>query len=501
MTSLNLLRDPWIPVVMRDGSRHVIAAWQMADPNIAALDWPRMDLNIACLELLIGLVYLADPPEDDDDWAERRTLDPERLRERLVRFESAFNLLGEGPRFLQDLEPLSGEPSAPDMLFIDSAGESTEKNNADLMTWRARYPRLSLPMAAMVLYAFQAFAPLGGAGNRTSMRGGGPQTTLVNPGGSLWALIWANVPNGEPASSPNVLPWMQKTVVSSKGEQVWPQDRHPAEAFFGMPRRLRLIEQDGAITGVVQRPHGNNYAGWEHPLTPHYRMKVGAELLPRHPPAGVFGYRHWLGIVAADEKQEKDGLRQRAKVVRGWWSRSRYLDDSHAEVMVVGWAMSNMKPLDYSFSTAPLIELTQAAALSLPGLVEAADQFALALRQALRPVLAEGEAREAVREEFFIRSQADFEARVRELQQGHAPAEVSRRWRDVTQRLTLGLFDTQALPGLSERDPKEQQDIVTERQRLLANLRGHGKYGKQAYAALDLPPETKNTLQEEPAAS
>ena len=116
-------------------------------------------------------------------------------------------------------------------------------------------------------------------------------------------------------------------------------------------------------------------------------------------------------------------------------------------------------------------------------------------------MLAEGEAREAVREEFFIRSQTDFEARVRELQQGHAPAEVARRWRDLTQRLALDLFDTQALPGLSERDPKDQQDIVTERQRLLANLRGHGKYGKQAYAALDLPPETKKTSQEEPAAS
>lgn len=499
--NLHLLRDPWIPVVMHDGSRRTIAPWQMADADIAALDWPRMDLNIACMELLIGLVRLADPPEDDEDWHERRAPNPERLRERLAHFEPAFNLLGEGPCFLQDLESLAGQPNAPDMLFIDSAGESTEKNNADLMTWRARYPRLSLPLAAMALYAFQAFAPSGGAGNRTSMRGGGPQTTLVNPGGGLWALVWANVPNGAPAPSPDVLPWMQRTVVSSKGEQVWAQDRHPAEAFFGMPRRLRLIEQDGHITGVVQRPHGSNYAGWEHPLTPYYRMKVGAELLPRHPPAGVFGYRHWLGTVAADEKQEHQGLRQRAQAVRGWWPRSRYLDEPRAEVIVAGWAMSNMKPLDFSFSNAPLIQLSETAALALPGLVNAADQFALALRQALRPVLAEGEAREAVREAFFIRSQADFEARVRELQQGEAPADVARRWRDLTHRLALSLFDTQALPGLSERDPKDQQDIVTERQRLLANLRGHGKYGKQAYEALDLPPETKKRQQEEPVAS
>ncbi len=47
--SFNLLHEPWIPVLMRDGSRRVIAAWQMADPDIVALDWPRMDLNIACL--------------------------------------------------------------------------------------------------------------------------------------------------------------------------------------------------------------------------------------------------------------------------------------------------------------------------------------------------------------------------------------------------------------------------------------------------------------------
>ena len=496
MSSLNLLRDPWLPVVMRDGSRQTVAAWRITDQHVLEVDFPRMDLNVACLELLIGLVYLADPPEDDENWYERRVPDPGRLRERLARFESAFNLLGEGPRFLQDLEPLAGEPSAPDMLFIDSAGESTEKNNADLMTWRARYPRLPLPLAAMALYAFQAFAPSGGAGNRTSMRGGGPQTTLVNPGGGLWALVWANVPNGKPAPSPDVLPWMQPTVVSSKGEQVWAQDRHPAEAFFGMPRRLRLIEQGGYITGVVQRPHGNNYAGWEHPLTPHYRMKVAGELLPKHPPAGLFGYRHWLGIVAADPRQESDGLRQRAKVVRGWWPRSRYLDEPRAELIVAGWAMSNMKPLDFSFSTAPLIHLSAQVEYFLVGLVQAADQFALALRQALRPALAESAAREAVREHFFTLTQLPFEKCLQDLQAGADPGDIARHWRNETRGVALRLFDAQALSGLTERAPEAQREIVQARQMLLANFAGHGKYGKVAYAELNLPLPSKSKKQE-----
>lgn len=492
-TSLNLIRDPWIPVVMHDGTRRTIAPWQVADSGIAALDWPRMDFNIACLELLIGLLFLADPPEDDEDWEARRAPDAPRLRERLARFEPAFNLLGDGPRFLQDLEPLDGAPSPPDMLFIDSAGESTEKNNADLMTWRNRYPSLPLPLAAMALYTFQAFAPSGGAGNRTSMRGGGPMVTLVDPGQGLWALLWANVPNGQPAASPNVLPWMQPTIVSKSDKKVWPQDRHLAEAFFGMPRRLKLIAQDGQVTGVVQRPHGNNYAGWEHPLSPHYRMKVAGELLPRHPPAGLFGYRHWLGIVAADPQQESDGLRHRAKVVRAWFERS---NNQPAQVIVAGWAMSNMKPLDFSFSTAPLIHLSAQAAYLLAGLVQAADQFALALRQALRPVLAESAAREAVREHFFTLTQLPFERRLQDLQAGADPGDVARHWRNETRRLALRLFDTQALSGLTERAPEVQREIVQARQMLLANFAGHGKYGKLAYAELNLPLPSKSRKKE-----
>lgn len=69
--TLNLIDDPWIPVLCADGSRRIIAPWQMAEPDVVRPDWPRPDLNIACLELLIGLVFLADPPVDSEDWDER----------------------------------------------------------------------------------------------------------------------------------------------------------------------------------------------------------------------------------------------------------------------------------------------------------------------------------------------------------------------------------------------------------------------------------------------
>ncbi|RMD48491.1 MAG: type I-E CRISPR-associated protein Cse1/CasA, partial [Alphaproteobacteria bacterium] len=231
----------------------MIAPWQVADDSLAFPDWPRPDLNLACLELLIGLVFLADPPEDDEDWDERQRPDPARLRERLDPFAPAFELLGDGPRFCQDLEKLEeggNAPNPPDMLFIDSAGGQTLRNNADLVVKRGRYPALDPALAAMAIYTLQNHAPEGGRGNRTSMRGGGPLVTPVDPGGGLWPLVWANVPYGSPAPL-EALPWVRPTRTSEQGQVVTPDDAHPAEAFFGLPRRLRLVAREGAITGVV----------------------------------------------------------------------------------------------------------------------------------------------------------------------------------------------------------------------------------------------------------
>ena len=182
--SLNLIADAWIPVRCTNG-RRLIRPDQIAEADVLFPDWPRADLNIACLELLIGLVYLADPALEVEDWADRQA-DPEHLRAALAPLAPAFDLGGDGPRFLQDIERFEtanakAEINAPDMLFIDSAGGNTAKNNADLMVRRGRYPRLDPALAAMALYTLQSQAPAGGAGNRTSMRGGGPLVTLAEP--------------------------------------------------------------------------------------------------------------------------------------------------------------------------------------------------------------------------------------------------------------------------------------------------------------------------------
>lgn len=479
---LNLISDAWIPVLDKAGQRRVISPWQMADASLLRPDWPRADLNIACLELLIGLVYLADPPANLPDWEDRQAPDPDRLRQRLAAFAPAFNLTGEGPLFLQDLEPLQGEPNPADMLFIDSAGANTAKNNADLMVHRDRYPALEPALAAMALFTFQAHAPSGGAGNRTSMRGGGPLLTLVDPGQGLWPLIWANQPHGR-AGEMRDLPWMRATRVSNSDQETPPPPGGPfgVEAFFGMPRRLRLIEDADLITGVVQKPYGTKYAGWLHPLTPYRRKAQEEYAFAEHPKAGLFGYRHWLGVLA--EKPSNEVEPNRALVLR-LWDQRRKLTGAGATVQVAGWAMDNMKPRDFTHSVQPVVALAPEANDMLIGLVEAAEQAALALRAALEPVLAGGEAREGARETFYTSTETAFRARFDDLKAGLVPDQVAKDWLANLRAQAFSQFDALALPGLDQRETDVIERIVQARGRLGAAFAGYGKYGGDMFGAL-----------------
>ena len=386
---LNLVSDPWIPAVRR-GEPVTIRPDEIASQGIERLDWPRDDLNLAGMELLVGLVYLADPPIDDGDWETRYKLpDPARLRDALNEHKDFFELTGDGPRFLQDLESFEtdakkSEIKPPEMLFIDSAGEQTAKKNADVMVKRDRYGALPLPLAAIALYTLQAFAPLGGSGNRTSMRGGGPMVTLMKPidGGShsLWRFVWSNVPEGLAVGADRAkkaLPWLRPTRTSKRKEVVTPDMSHDAEAFFGMPRRLRFVFDGDRMTGVVQRTYGTNYEGWEHPLSPYYCQKVGGERLPVHPKPGKLSYRNWLGLAFGKSGE----TRSLAKTVHRYHN---LLAAPHAELSVGGWAMSKATPQDFSVHMYPTFRTDEAIDLRVGALVEAANEAAKELLGALK---------------------------------------------------------------------------------------------------------------------
>ena len=453
---LNLITDTWIPVV-RDSVSIRIRPDQIAEAGVTRPDWPRADLNLACLELLIGLLYLAAPPRDDGDWHERfDTPDSGRLRTALEPFAPHFELAGDGPRFLQDLERFEtgakeSDVNPPDMLFIDSAGESTRQKNADLMVKRNRYATLPLPLAAMALYTLQAFAPPGGSGNRTSMRGGGPMVTLVQPLDSeplvLWRLVWSNVPEGEPLPADRAseaLPWLRATRTSSNHEIVTPDMSHPAEAFFGMPRRLRLIVREELLTSVVQKKHGTNYAHWPHPLSPRYCRNPGEELLPVRPKPGRASYRNWLGLTF--------GQGNETQVSAGSVRRFHSLTNAPAaEVLAGGWAMSNMKPLDFDLHVYPTFRLGESAELRAGALVEAANSASQELMKGLKKATGvKVQTFEPVRDAFFSGTEPDFVDAVTAVAAGGGE-EVEQNWLNTLRRTVLTLFDQQTVPALTDR--------------------------------------------------
>ena len=479
---LNLLRDRWIPV-HQYGEMVMVRPDGIVAPGVTELAWARPDFNLACLELLIGLVSLTYPPEDDADWKGKlENPDVDQIRERMELFAEHFQLGGNGPRFLQDLEAFErdAKPSDTkpvDMLFVDSAGSSTAGKNADLMVKRNRFSVLEPAEAAMALYTLQAFAPAGGAGNRTSMRGGGPMTTLVQPVGlkpeqmPLWRLIFSNVlPRPRlPASDAHMaLPWLRPTLTSERGQVVVSNETHSLEAFFGMPRRLRLVFEANQVTGVVQRPYGTNYSAWTHPLTPYYRRKEDdPEWLPVHPGAGRLSYRNWLGTTM-DNCQDGAGTRENAQAFRAYNNRPH---SPNYEVLVGGWTIDTYPGLR---------GLDEDGVDRVHCLVEAASVASGAVRKALKVAChLDGTSLASVAEAFYAETEERFVFSVQEIS-GGGGAEVEENWYSVLNRVAGRMFDEQVLTGLTD------HDIAGIERRVKAKRNLHGELARRVRSRLNL---------------
>ena len=186
---LNLITDAWLPVRRRSGRTETIAPWAINDQidtdPITSFAWPRPELNAASLELLISMLASGLPAAGDPDaawqWGWSRPAAPDALRTRFERLTPFFELIADGaPAFLQDLDPLAeASVSNPARLLFDTPGAQTAKLNTDLFRRRAADDTvLSLPAAAIALYAHMSWCASDGVGYRVGLRGGGPLSTL-----------------------------------------------------------------------------------------------------------------------------------------------------------------------------------------------------------------------------------------------------------------------------------------------------------------------------------
>ncbi len=450
---LNLIHDAWIPVMGRGGppapaARRLVAPHQLAEEDVSRVCWGRADFNLACREMLIGMLQLAFPPLDEVEWLRRfRAPDPDEWRRALEPWAEHFELFGPGPRFAQDLEPFELQ-IRPDRirstsgLFVDSPGSNTIARNADILTGRLERP-LAPGEAAMALYTLQAYAPAGGPGYRVSIRGGGPLTTLVAPVSSqegthaLARQLLANVLPGpalRPAEAALALPWLRPTRSSEDGSVVRPGDSHPAESYFSMPRRLRLMDADMAgerINSFCQLPHGASYRGWRHPFSPQYRRSASSEWLPvRSAPPGP-DQRHSL---AWSLPERQGGTTRPAPVVDAF----RLRNAGHFEILAGGWAFSRAKPLNFATGLFPAAGLVGDGELErLDRIGRATAAYASELRRACG---LSGAAGDMLVEEFLRSTSLPYRAAIAGIKAGRGD-EVEAAWHE---RMLTGALDLAA---------------------------------------------------------
>lgn len=498
---MNLLEERWIPIRRASGRSERIAPHEVTDgidtDPVVALDAPRPDFNGALIQFLIGLVQTAwvraDRYWDRDEmlWSPPTPAELEKL---FAPLKEAFQFDGDGPRFMQDLtlkptdNPARNEISA---LLIDFPGAQALEKNADHFVKRDSGGAMCPHCAAAALFCLMTNAPSGGVGHRTSLRGGGPLTTLVtyvpvrleHPPSALWRDVACNILETTAFARrehrrglPDVFPWMQAIdQTMGRSGEVQPGDVSRLQVFWAMPRRIRLhfggsgtgncalcgLQTSQPITHYDTKNYGLNYKGpWLHPLSPYYRSKPNDPFLPVHPQPDGMTYRHWLGWVLGSKRPGREVVP--AEAVHAF--RSSRVEAGQLRLWAFGYDMDNMKARCWYETTFPLFDLpldrgvtaddSDLVASIVDGLVSTAESVAQSVRFAVRDAWAgSGELRGDlgfVEASFWNRTEQSFFATVQRVlhlvrQDGRDSFDKSRTlrtdWLDALRRAALRLFD------------------------------------------------------------
>ncbi|MBI5510183.1 MAG: type I-E CRISPR-associated protein Cse1/CasA [Deltaproteobacteria bacterium] len=484
----NLIEEPWIPVRRASGKVERIAPWQVAETGDAPLrvESPRPDFDAALLEFLIGLVQTVFTPKNSDEWEQvyKQGCAPELLRKKMLVERDAFFLDGDGPRFMQDLTVHTDkkvEEKPIEGLLIDRgmAGDTS------LFAKDGGFEELGLPAAAAAILTLQAFAPSGGRGQCTSLRGGGPLSVTVQDE-SLWGTVWCNVLlqldldslPGDPKKTAmeDRIPWMGQTRTSEKGKpSTFPPDVHPLQHYWALPRRFRLVieperkgtcaiygDRDVPVVRAFQsRPDGTSYDGpYRHPLTPYTVGKEGEPPNPKKGSRAGLPYRDWPLLTIGSERLLPP------KVVDSFMQQERGRCAPCYRVAARGYAMDNMKPLRFVEADVPLLHVSRSVLEQLradaTGLVEASDAVRKTLLQQTksawkdRPGDQSGEVEARVDVAFWAATESAFHAAVRgvaaaiEKDSADDRANEKRRFLSILHGEAVRLFDALCPLDVSE---------------------------------------------------
>ncbi len=520
---MNLLQNEWIVIQRRSGRMGKIAPIRLTagtdDPAVEILA-TRADFRGALYQFLIGLLQTAFAPRDLRQWQQRWNEPPDEatLCEALAPYTHAFELDAAGPAFMQDLDLSEPKTVGIAALLFDSPGDNTVTDNKDHFVHREGVEQVCYACAATALFTLQINASKGGSGHRVSLRGGGPLTTLLVPEDdrtTLWQKIWINVLpqdvlNDEPTPPVgDVLPWMSPTRTSGPGGvgDTTPETVHPLQAYWSMPRRIRLDFSSGddgvcdlcgehaerLVRHYRAKNYGVNYTGaWLHPLSPYtYDSKGEKPPLPVKGQRGGIGYKDWLGLTLGKENKMPDA----AMVVKHFnWRRLDRLpvDARRMRLWCFGYDFDNMKARCWYESTLPVYSFTdderrQAFIVVIAHLIEVAEEAASLLHKYVkaawfkRPGAAGSEP--AVRQSFWQASETRFYRMLEEIARSNPLADEEmvpfyKGWLLSVRGIATELFDEWVLAAPIE--AMNMARVIEARTDLLKWL-GNGKSARNLW--------------------
>lgn len=502
----NLIDEKWIPVRRKDGTPDTIRPWEVTDGftdnPVVSLNAPRPDFNGALIQFLIGLVQTAFAPANKIEWKKKLQTHPtpNQLKASFMKVRHAFDLTGDGPRFMQDFDDFAQKSKPIDWLLIGAATKNTIKENRDHFVKRDAVASMCPACCATAIFTMQTNAPMGGAGFRTSLRGGGPLTTLVigdKDFNTLWHALWLNVLesrtflrmcNASKNKDADIFPWLAST-----RSDATEQDIHPAQYFWAMPRRIRLNFDtlssgvcgicnsggDRLVDSYQEVNRGTEYqAPMKHPLSPFNGNTQKAVLTQ---PGGV-SYRHWLGMVVNDPEAK----REPSRIVHEFIERQE--PDWQLRIWAFGYDMDNMQARCWYDTTVPLILIDTSIRgdfeHDVTTLIKAASEIARNVRSAVkkawfrRPGDVKGDT-SFVTSTFWHDTESAFYQTLHKVkaarESGNDGADIRKTWHKKLCDEGLRIFDANTWNGpIEDGDPKR---VVTARKEL--QIYNHSKKIKE----------------------
>lgn len=292
---MNLLIDPWVPVHRQGESHHITYRELLCGEGGWQVSLPRDDMEMACLQLLIGLTQVLFTPAGMAAWLDRQAapMPSDEYDRGIVPFRDWFDLAHADYPFMQSMSVQAKEDTPIQKLFIGLP----EGNNHAFFNQVGEVHVACPSCTAIALYNQATSSPSFGGGFKTGLRGMAPIATLVQ-GGDLRETVWRNVLTAE--SLDQSLPGWRDT--GSDDKPVWVIAIRPTQhaanlgllrGYFWQPAKLRLQAPvpatrcdccgdaiESGYAGFVKEKFNYTLEGlWPHPLSPRqWEIKQGVRL-------------------------------------------------------------------------------------------------------------------------------------------------------------------------------------------------------------------------------